>query len=219
VNVEVSTADSNIGEEIANCITHGLGIVLSVTGLVILLISTRNSGDVLHIISSMIFGTTLVLLYTASTLYHGVQKPHAKQTMRMLDRSAIFLLIAGTYTPFALVNLRGPWGWSLFAVIWGLALCGIFIEVFLRRRKSGKSIALYVFMGWVIVAALKQLLATVPPDGLFLLLLGGISYTSGIAFYLWKRLPYNHSVWHVFVLGGSLFHFFAVLFFAVPHGR
>ena len=219
MNVEPTTADYSIGEEIANSITHGLGIVLSLTGLVVLLISAGSSGDVSRIISSIIFGTTLILLYTVSTLYHGIQQPNVKPIMSVLDHSAIFFLIAGTYAPFTLVNLKGPWGWSLFGVIWGLALCGTFLEVFLKQRRRGISVGLYVFMGWAIVIALKQLLAAVSPEGVLLLLLGGISYTGGIVFYIWRRLPYHHAVWHVFVLAGSIFHFFAVLFYAVPPGH
>jgi len=219
VNVETTTADYSIGEEIANSITHGLGIVLSLTGLVVLLISAGSSGDVSRIISSIIFGTTLILLYTVSTLYHGIQQPNVKPIMRVLDHSAIFFLIAGSYAPFALVNLKGPWGWSLFGAIWSLALCGTFLEVFLKQRRRGISVGLYLFMGWAIVIALKQLLAAVSPEGVLLLFLGGISYTGGIVFYIWRRLPYHHAVWHVFVLAGSIFHFFAVLFYAVPSGH
>jgi hemolysin III len=219
MNVETTTADYSIGEEIANSITHGLGIVLSVTGLVVLLISAGNSGEVSRIISSIIFGTTLIFLYTVSTVYHGIQKPNVKPIMRVLDHSAIFFLIAGTYTPFTLVSLKGPWGWSLFGVIWGLAVCGTFLEVFSKQRPRGISVGLYVFMGWAILVALEQLLAAVSPEGVLLLLLGGISYTGGIVFYIWRRVPYHHAVWHVFVLAGSIFHFFAVLFYAVPPGH
>jgi hemolysin III len=206
----------SIGEEIANSLTHGFGIVLSIVGLAILVVSASSSGDVCHVVSCAIFGATLVLLYTASTLYHGIQQTRVKATMRVLDHSAIFLLIAGTYTPFTLVNLRGPWGWSLFGLIWGLALLGVLFQVTLLRRWVGLSIVLYVGMGWAVIVAMKPLLQTVAPQGLVLLLLGGLSYTGGIVFYLWHRLPYHHAVWHLFVLAGSVFHFFAILFYVAP---
>ncbi len=215
---ETIAAKYTLHEEIANSITHGIGIFLSVVGLIFLLIAAKTSGDMYRVISSIIFGTTLILLYTASTLYHGIQQPQVKRIMQVLDHSAIFFLIAGTYTPFTLISLRGPWGWSLFGVIWGLALFGTFYEVFAEQRRRVISVSLYVIMGWAIVLAMRQLLTAVPHEGIVLLLLGGISYTAGIAFYVARSLPYRHAVWHVFVLAGSIFHYFAVLFYAIPHG-
>ncbi len=155
------------------------------------------------------------MLYSASTLYHAVPHPKAKRVLRMLDHIGIFLLIAGTYTPFTLIALRGAWGWSLFGVVWTLAAIGIVLELRQIRRR-GWLVALYVGMGWVGVAAVGPLLASLSSTGLWLLLGGGVSYTLGVPFYLWHRLPYNHAIWHLFVLGGSVLHFFAVLFYVLP---
>jgi len=156
------------------------------------------------------------VLYTASTLYHGITVPRAKEALRVFDHSAIFLLIAGTYTPFTLLTLRGPWGWSIFGVVWGLAATGIFLEIVFPGRWPALALTLYLAMGWVAVVAVKPLLATLPPGGLVLLLLGGLSYTGGLGFYAWKRLPYGHAIWHLFVLAGSVLHFFAILIYVVP---
>jgi hemolysin III len=204
---------------VQTCALPILGIIFSITGMVVLMLSSSGSGNIWRIVSCAVFGITLILLYTASTLYHGVQESNVKSFLRILDHSAIFLLIAGTYTPFALVNLRGPWGWSLFGVIWGLALLGIFAQTTLLRQGVGISVVLYVVMGWAVVVAVKQLLVAVAPSGMMLLLAGGLAYTSGIAFYVWHRLPYHHAIWHLFVLAGSIFHFFAVLFYAVSIGH
>jgi hemolysin III len=163
-----------------------------------------------------VFGASLIFLYTASTLYHSIPQPRAKAFLRFLDHSAIYLLIAGSYTPFTLVNLRGPWGWFLFGLVWGLAGLGIVLRVSLRGKFVPASVALYVAMGWAALLAIGPLISSIAPGGLILLLLGGIAYTAGILFYSWRRLPYNHSIWHVFVLAGSALHFFAVLFFVVP---
>ncbi len=203
----------SIGEEIANSVTHGLGIVLAIAGLAVLVAFASVFGTVWHIVSYSIFGATLIVLYTASTLYHSIPHPRAKKILRVFDHAAIFLLIAGTYTPFMLVNLRGPWGWSLFGAIWGFALLGIVFQVTLLRWKVIASVGLYIGMGWAVLVAIKPLLGAVAPPGLALLLLGGLAYTVGVVFYVWRRLPYHHAVWHVFVLTGSLFHFFAVLLY------
>lgn len=204
------------GEEIANSITHGIGIVFAISALAILASYASLYGDAWHVVSCAIFGATLILLYVASTLYHAIQQPVAKSVLRILDHSAILVLIAGTYTPFTLVNLRGPWGWTLFGVIWGLAAIGIVIETTRLRRFRAALIALYVIMGWAVVAAVKPMLENISSGGLWLLLAGGLAYTGGIVFYLWKRLPYNHAIWHLFVLAGSVLHFFAVLFSVIP---
>ena len=203
-------------EEIANSITHGIGIVFAVCAMAVLAVFASLYGDTWHIVSCSIFGATLILLYVASTLYHAVQRPEAKSVLRILDHSAILVLIAGTYTPFTLVNLRGPWGWSLFGVIWGLAVFGIVIETTRLRRYRAGLIALYVIMGWAVVPAVKPMLENVDRGGLWLLLAGGLAYTGGIVFYLWQRLPYNHAIWHLFVLAGSVLHFFAILFYVIP---
>ncbi len=203
-------------EEIANSITHGLGVILSIAGLAVLIAFAGIFGTAWHIVSCSIYGATLIILYTASTLYHSVQDTRKKQICRILDHSAIFILIAGTYTPFTLVNLRGPWGWSLFGLIWGLAVLGIVVSSVSKCRCRAVSLILYIGMGWVVVIAAKPLLSSVQTGGLIFLLTGGIFYTSGLAFYAWKSLKYHHALWHIMVLMGSIFHFFAVLFYVIP---
>lgn len=205
-----------LGEEIANSVTHGVGIVLGIAGLGVLTAFASLRGDAWHIVGCSIFGAAMILLYTTSTLYHSIPHPRAKAVLRTLDHSAIFILIAGTYTPFLLVNLRGPWGWSLFGVIWGLALIGIGLRIARGRRSTLLSVGLYVGMGWAVVVAIEPMLDGVAPGGLLLLLLGGLAYTLGVAFYVWKRLPYHHAIWHGFVLAGSILHFFAILFYVIP---
>ena len=219
MNARTISGRYSIGEEIANSLTHALGIILSIAGMLFPMLSSSGSGNIWRIFSCAVFGVALILLYTASALYHGVTEPNVKSFMRILDHSAIFVLIAATYTPFTLVNLRGTFGWSLFGVIWGLALLGILFQTTLLRQWVGISVLLYVVMGWAVVVAVKQLLVAVAPSGIMLLLAGGLSYTSGIVFYVWHRLPYHHAIWHLFVLAGSTFHFFAVLFYAVPIGQ
>jgi hemolysin III len=204
------------GEEIANSVTHGVGLVMSIAGLAVLTAFASRLGNAWHVVSCTVFAVTLILQYTFSTLYHSIQLPRAKSVMRVLDHSAIFLLIAGTYTPFMLVNLRGAWGWTLFGIIWTLALCGVFFQLSLLRRWQGISLVLYIGMGWVVVVAAKPLLNAVAPGGLLLLLLGGLAYTAGVGFYLWGGLRYHHAIWHGFVLAGSVLHFFAVLFYVIP---
>jgi hemolysin III len=204
------------GEELANALTHGLGIVLSVGGLAALVTLTSRRGDAWSITATAVFGTTLVLLYTASTLYHSFSDERTKRLLRKFDHAAIFLLIAGTYTPFLLVNLRGPWGWSLFGVIWGLAVAGVAVKFWFTGRFRLLSTLLYLGMGWLVVIALRPMLQAVAPAGLWLLLAGGLAYTVGTVFYSWKRLPYHHAIWHLFVLGGSVCHYFAVYQAVVP---
>ncbi len=206
----------SIGEEIANSVTHGVGVVLSIGGLAVLTAFASVLGNVWHIVSTSIFGGTLILLYASSTLYHSIQLPRVKRILRVIDHSAIFLLIAGTYTPFTLVSLRGAWGWTLFGIVWGLAIIGIVFQVTRLRQWPILSLALYVGMGWAVIIAAKPLLTAIDPGGLTLLLIGGLFYTGGIVFYVWRRLPYHHAIWHVFVLVGSAFHFFAILFYVIP---
>lgn len=212
----VNTARYSFGEEIANSVSHGIGIILAIAGLAILVTFASIFGTAWHVVSCSIYGSTLVLLYTASTLYHGIQQPRAKAALKILDHSGIFLLIAGTYTPFMLVNLRGPWGWSLFGIIWGLAMGGIILQTTRFRHSSVAVVILYAAMGWAVVVAIKPLLAAVTAGGLALLVVGGLAYTFGITFYSWRRLPYHHLIWHLFVLTGSITHFFAILFYVVP---
>ena len=204
------------GEEIANAVTHGLGLALSVAGLVILTVFASLRGGAWHVVSCSIYGATLVILYAASTFYHALPQPRAKSVFQLLDHSAIYMLIAGTYTPFTLVNLRGGWGWSLFGTVWGLAVVGTILEVFGRRRLKGLSLAFYLGMGWLVAIAAGPLVRNLAPGGLLLLGLGGLAYCLGVIFYVWRRLPYNHAVWHLFVLAGSALHFFSVLFYVIP---
>ncbi|MGD9947099.1 MAG: hemolysin III family protein [Desulfobulbus sp.] len=217
MNAQSLSSSYSRGEELANSITHGLGVLLAITGLVQLVLVAAWNGTARHIVSSALYGSTLVLLYLASTLYHAVQQPEAKRILRIFDHSAILLLIAGTYTPFTLISLQGPWGWSLFGTIWGLALLGIILEITSLRRLRFLLIALYLTMGWAVVVAVKPMLTHVPPAGLWLLLAGGLCYTGGLGFYLWKRLPYHHAIWHLFVLAGSILHYIAIFYDVLPH--
>ncbi len=203
-------------EEIASSITHGVGVVLAIVGLAVLVAFATLHGDAWHVVGCSIFGAALILCFTTSTLYHSVQVERIKRLLRTLDHTAIFLLIAGTYTPFLLVNLRGPWGWSLFAVIWGLTFAGIALRLFLKGRLHGLVVSIYVAMGWIVVVAIQPMLERVGTGGLVLLAAGGLAYTAGVIFYKWQSLPYNHAIWHGFVLAGAALHFFAVLFYVIP---
>ena len=214
VNRELS--EYTTGEEIANSITHGVGILLAIGGLGVLTAFASVYGDRWHVVGCSIYAATMILLYSASTVYHSVQTPGAKRVLKVVDHSAIYLLIAGTYTPFTLVSLRGPLGWSLFATVWGLAAMGIVLEVKSAKKKKAVGTALYLAMGWIIVAAFRPLMTAVGTGGLMLIVLGGLAYTLGIVFYAWKRLPYGHAIWHGFVLMGSILHFFAILFYVIP---
>ncbi|MBN2376559.1 MAG: hemolysin III family protein [Sedimentisphaerales bacterium] len=199
-------------EEVVNGLTHGLGTVLSVAALVILVVFAAAYGTPWHIVTFSIFGVTLVLLYLASTLYHSLPEGLAKRIFKVVDHSAIYLLIAGSYTPFMLVNLRGAWGWSILGVIWACAILGIILKIVCVDRFEKLSVAVYIGMGWICLIAFKQIMIHVPFLSVVLLALGGLSYTLGIIFYAWRKLPYNHGIWHLFVLGGSTLHFFSVLF-------
>ena len=173
-------------------------------------------GTVWHVVSCSIYGATLVLLFSASTLYHSLPWPRVKRTLKILDHSAIYLLIAGTYTPFLLGPLKGPWGWSLFGVIWGLALGGVAFKLFFAGRFKLLSTLIYDGLGWIVVVAIRPLWHSLPLGGLLWLVAGGVFYTVGTVFYLGRRIPYNHAIWHVFVLAGSLCHFFSVLLYVIP---
>lgn len=212
----MDTAPDSFGEELANSLTHGVGALLSIAALTVLVTFAGLEAGPWHVVGCAIFGASLVLLYTASTLYHSIPHTGARKLFRAFDHSAIFLLIAGTYTPFLLVNLQGPWGWSLLGIIWGIALLGITLRLVWRRRQKLLFVALYVGMGWVALVAIRPIAALVPEGGIALLVAGGIAYTAGVAFYLWRRLPYNHAIWHLFVLAGSTCHFFAVYAYVIP---
>jgi hemolysin III len=203
-------------EELVNSLTHGTGAVLSAAGLIVLVVLAYLHGTILHIVSCSIYGMTLVLLYTASTLYHSVRSPRLKHAFKIVDHSCIYLLIAGTYTPFTLVTLQGSWGWTLFGLIWVLAAAGIVFQIFFVYRFKILATVAYVLMGWVAVVAIKPLLEALPAGGFAWILAGGLVYTVGALVYLIKRLPYNHAIWHLFVLGGSTCHYVAVLLYVVP---
>ena len=202
--------------ELANSVTHGAGLALSVAGCAVLVTLAALRGSAWHIVACSVYGGTLVCLYAASTLYHSVRSRRWKRFFRIVDHSSIYLLIAGTYTPFTLVNLRGAWGWTLFGIVWGLTLVGILFKVWFVDHFPIASTVVYLLMGWVAVVAVKPLLAMVPVAGLLWILAGGVLYTAGVGFFAWQKLPYHHAIWHVFVLGGSVCHYFAVLYYVVP---
>jgi hemolysin III len=200
------------GEEIANAVTHGAGLAASLAALPALVLAAAGQRDPWQIVGGAVFGATLVLLYLASTLYHALPSPRAKAVLRVLDHSAIYLLIAGTYTPFTLGALRGPWGWALLGTIWGLALLGVMAKCTVGFRFPRLSTLLYVAMGWLVLVAVHPLVTRVTPEGLAWLVAGGVCYTGGVAFFATDgRLRYGHAIWHLFVLAGSVCHFWAVL--------
>lgn len=206
-------------EELANSISHGIGIALSIIALIILVVYASLQGDVWKIVSFGIYGTSLILLYTASTLYHSFSEPRLKHYLKIFDHSAIYLLIAGTYTPFMLVMLRESIGWIIFIAVWILAVIGIFFKLFFVGKFQLLSTIIYLAMGWAIVVAFRPMIEYIPEKGLYWILAGGLSYSLGVVFYLWKKVPYHHAIWHLFVLGGSICHFFAVLFYVLPYDK
>ncbi|MFD2255784.1 hemolysin III family protein [Luteolibacter algae] len=197
-------------EELAGAITHAVGLLLSIIALIVML--KISIGDPWRTIGGAVFGSTLVLLYLSSTLYHSFSGPRTKSALQIIDHSAIYLLIAGTYTPLALVTLHGPWGWTLLTIVWTMALCGVIIKSVMRKnREHWISTALYIFMGWLVVVALGPLIKAMPTGGLVLLVSGGLCYTGGVAFFAWQKLKYNHAIWHLFVLAGSICHALMVI--------
>lgn len=200
------------GEEIVNSITHGIGALLSVAALVVLVLLSVNHGDTMHLVSFSIYGSTLILLYLSSTLYHSFSSPRIKNLFARFDHVSIFLLIAGTYTPILLTSIRGVWGWTLFGIIWGLAIVGAVIRSVYLHRFRKLMVAVYLLMGWMFVIAGKQVYLSLPTNSLIFLVLGGIAYSVGVIFYMWRKLPYSHGIWHLFVLAGSVLHFFAIYF-------
>lgn len=207
--------DYSLGEEIANSIIHGLGIGLSVSALTLLIVWAARSGDGWKLASAIVYGISLILEYTASTLYHSFPQPSVKHVFKILDHAGIYLLIAGTYTPFTLVTIRETGGWWVFVLIWVLAIAGISLEAAWTYRPRWISAAVYLAMGWLVIFAIKPLVAALPGPGVWLLVAGGLSYTVGTVFYVLKRVPYFHAVWHVWVLGGSVCHFLAVLLYVM----
>jgi len=202
-------------EELWNSISHGAGAAFAVAALVLISVYAGGTGDQWKIVGGVIFGVSLVVLFLASTLYHGFKEGKAKDVFEIIDHSAIFILIAGTYTPFTLVNLRGPVGWTIFGIIWTLTLAGIVYKIFFVRKFVIFSTLLYIFMGWLIVFAIGPLSETLSSGGLFWLVMGGVLYTLGTPFYIIRRIPYNHAIWHFFVLGGSVCHFITVFFYVI----
>ncbi len=195
-------------EEIASAITHGIATLLSIWGFVAMILASH--GDPIRIVSSSIFGICLILLYASSTLYHIVTKPKTKELFQIFDHVCIYLLIAGSYTPLTLVGLGGTWGWSIFGIVWSCAIAGVLLKTIGTGKKDSKlSTALYLVMGWIIIVAIKQLIANVPAEGIAWIVAGGITYSLGVIFYAWEKLPYNHAIWHLFVLGGSACHVIA----------
>ncbi len=204
-------------EEKINIITHALGVVLSIVALVLLVVYAAKTGTVWHVVSFSIFGSSLILLYSASTIYHSSKNPKWREKLNIIDHSAIYVLIAGTYTPFCLVTLNGTIGWVIFGISWGIALVGIILKLFFTGKYERASTIAYVLMGWIIIFAIKPLVENLPQNGLIWLLLGGIFYTIGAVLYSFKNLKYNHAIFHVFVLLGSFSHFMAIFFYVLPH--
>jgi hemolysin III len=202
-------------EEIANAITHGLGTLLSIAGLVLLIVFASLKGTAWHVVSFTIFGVTMLLLYTASTLVHSFPEGKVKDLFETFDHSCIYLFIAGTYTPILLVTLRSPLGWTLFGIVWGLAVAGVVFKAFFTKKFLVLSTLFYVMMGWLIVFAWHPLQALLMPGGIRLLIIGGLLYTVGSMFYIWRGFPYHHAVWHLFVVAGSVMHFFAILLYVL----
>lgn len=203
-------------EEILNAVTHGVGTLFAVIGLSILTAAAYIEGGTWHLVSSIIYGVSLVLLYLASTLYHSFTNEKIKSILKFFDHAAIYLLIAGTYTPFTLVPLHGAIGWTIFGVIWGLALVGITLKIFFVKRFKLLSTICYLLMGWFSVVMIKPLLATIDVGGLYWLLIGGVLYSVGAIFYLARKMPYHHAVWHLFVMAGSIAHFVAIFKYILP---
>lgn len=202
------------GEEIANSLSHGIGLILAIAATPILIIAALRYGSAWNLIGVSVFAASMMMLYSASTLYHALRHDKAKRFFRMLDHSAIFLLIAGTYTPFTLGILRGPWGWTLLALIWGMAALGLTLKAVFGIRFNKLSVVLYLMMGWLVVIAAPQILRVMPLSGLAWIAAGGVAYTGGVAFYAAHRVRYAHFAWHLFVLAGTVCHFFAVLWYS-----
>jgi len=214
------TTLQGIQEELANSITHGLGLLLSAAGFVALVVVAGLHGTIWHVIGCSVYGLSLVVLYSASTLYHTTRSARAKRILRLVDHAAIYLLIAGTYTPFTLICLSGPWGWTLFSIVWSLAVLGIAFKIVYGHRHEHLSLGIYLAMGWMCLIAARPIVAAVPTGGLILLVAGGLAYTAGTIFYAKDdSVKYFHAVWHLFVLLGSVLHFCAVFFYVLPAAR
>ncbi|MDQ6420071.1 hemolysin III family protein [Paenibacillus sp. LHD-117] len=204
------------GEEIANAVTHGIGALLSIAALVLLIVFASLKGTATHVVSFTIYGSAMLLLYLASTLVHSFPQGKAKKVFESLDHSFIYVFIAGTYTPILFHIVQGALGWALFGIVWGVAVVGAMFKAFFASRFLFTSTILYIAMGWIIVFAWKPLVTHLAPGGLQLLITGGLLYTVGTVFYVWRSFPYHHAVWHMFVLGGSIVHFFAIILYVLP---
>ena len=200
-----------LGEELFNAITHGIGALLAVAGCVVLVVLCQQQGDSLAVVSSALYGATLIILYTMSTLYHAISNEKAKNVLRVFDHVTIYLLIAGTYTPYTLACLGGALGWTLFGIVWGAAIVGIVFSSISLSRVRKLSMICYLAMGWVVLVAIKPLWQVIGTLSMVFLVIGGVLYTGGVLFYLMKESRYMHSIWHLFVLGGSIFHYFSIL--------
>jgi len=198
-------------EEIANILTHGIGAIASTVGLSFLLYFSYVKGGIWEQISFSVFGITMLIVFLSSTIYHTIRTPKLKAIFQIIDQSAIFLLIAGSYVPFCLVSMRGVWGWSILSIVWVLAIIGVILKFYYQNQFVKPFIALYVSMGWLCMIAIKEMFIKIPEFSLTFIFIGGVFYMTGIIFYLWERLPYNHAIWHLFVLGGCASHYVAVL--------
>lgn len=203
-------------EERLNIASHAMGLVLSLLGLVLLLLRAIPYGNALNTVSVAIYGASMIALYAASTAYHSSTKPDIRRRLRVVDHASIYVLISGTYTPFMLITLKGAIGWTLFAITWGMALTGITLKLFFTGRFNLLSTLMYVFMGWLIIFAIKPMIAAMPPGGMTWLVAGGLAYTFGALLYAIKSIPYNHAIFHLFVLAGSICHFIAVYEYVLP---
>lgn len=204
-----------LGEEIFSAVVHGIGAGLSVAGLVTMVVRAAKHGSARAVVAAALFGASLIILYTMSTLYHALAPAKAKQVFRIFDHTTIFLLIAGTYTPYALITLHGALGWTLFGILWGLAAFGIVMDAVMLEKFRKIEMFLYVAMGWCIVLAGRRVIANLAPGGIIFLLAGGICYTVGIIFYKMKKVRYMHSIWHIFVLAGSILHYFSIMLYVL----
>lgn len=202
-------------EEKTNIISHAIGLVLSIVALLLMLIRASESGDSLHIVGAAIFGASLIALYTASTLYHSAKDPKVRARLRINDHATIYILIAGTYTPFTLITLNGWVGWTVFGVSWGMAIAGVVLKLFFTGKYNVLSTLMYIFMGWIIIFAVKPLVNSLSPEGLFWLIAGGVAYTTGAIIYSIKKIHFNHAIFHLFVLLGSFCHFISVYFYVL----
>ncbi|MCF6224833.1 MAG: hemolysin III family protein [Xanthomonadales bacterium] len=203
-------------EEIANAVTHGIGAVLGITALVLLVIMALTQQDSMRLAAAITYGSSLILLYVASTLYHSVPGQRAKRFFQKLDHAAIYVLIAGTYTPVLLISMKGAWGYTLMGIVWSIAVFGVCFKFFFHDRFEKLSLFSYIAMGWIVVFAASELIIKVPTAGLLFLLAGGLAYTLGTIFYANDRIPYNHAIWHLFVLAGSVLHFVAIYNYVMP---